>query len=155
MLQYGLQIYCIVLSPHPRQYPSSVLSCLDFMKSSCVTRMTASSTNLGAKVTITERGWLPHLPTNGTKQPTVQGGDSLYGWQKGEEEDVEFKLSLVKQFKKLLERKTWEGLEIHKANVDLLMNSKLDHYQPAVGRMVINNQVKDATLFNGWVIKVF
>ena len=58
-------------------------------------------------------------------------------------------LSLVKQFKKPLERQIWEGVEIHKANVDLLMNSKLDHYQPAVGRMVITNQVNDATLFNG------
>ena len=35
-----------------------------------------------------------------------------------------------------------EGVEIHNASVDVLMNSKLDHYRPAVSRVVITNEVR-------------
>ena len=69
-------------------------------------------------------------------------------FHKGEEQEVRFKLSLVKKFKRPLERQVWEGVEIHKADVDIVMNSKLDHYQPAVGRMTITNQVEEI-VYNG------
>ena len=69
-------------------------------------------------------------------------------FHKGEEQEVRFKLSLVKKFKRPLERQVWEGVEIHKADVDIVMNSKLDHYQPAVGRMTIINQVEEI-VYNG------
>ena len=69
-------------------------------------------------------------------------------YHQGEEQEVQFKLSLVKPFNKPLERQVWERVEIHQAQVDILMNSKLDHYQPIVGRMVITNQVRNGT-YNG------
>ena len=45
-----------------------------------------------------------------------------------------------------MERQIWEGVEIHNAygpHATILMNSKLDHYQPAVGRIVISNEVRE------------
>ena len=62
---------------------------------------------------------------------------------KGDHEDVKFKVNVVKSFKRPLERQIYEGVAIHNAKVDLLMNSKLDHYQPAVGRVVITNDVRN------------
>ena len=59
---------------------------------------------------------------------------------KGERsKNVQFQIDVVKGFKRPLERQIWEGVEIHRAKPDILMNSKLDHYQPAVGRMVVSN----------------
>ena len=55
----------------------------------------------------------------------------------GEEDDVVFKIDVVKCFKKPLERQIWEGVEIHSSTADIVMNSKQDHYGPAVGRMVV------------------
>ena len=44
-----------------------------------------------------------------------------------------------------MEREVCEGVVIRRgeAEVDLVMNSKLDHYAPAVGRMVIINGVRE------------
>ena len=46
----------------------------------------------------------------------------------------------LKRFRKPLERQVWEGVEIH---AGIPMNSKLDHYQPAVGRMMMRNSLDD------------
>ena len=54
-----------------------------------------------------------------------------------EESEVKFKFEVVKKFEKPLQRQVWEGVEIHSSGADILMNSKLDHYMPAVGRMVV------------------
>ena len=35
-----------------------------------------------------------------------------------------------------------EGVEIYRAKPDIMMNSKCDHYQPAVGRVVITNTIQ-------------
>ena len=56
------------------------------------------------------------------------------------EEEVDFKFEIARSFRKPLERQVWEGVEIHSSKCDILMNSKLDHYQPAVGRMVVEFQ---------------
>ena len=53
--------------------------------------------------------------------------------------DINFKVDVVKTFKRPMDRQIWEGVEIHGAKRDILMNSKLDHYQPAVGRIVITH----------------
>ena len=46
---------------------------------------------------------------------------------------------------KAMERQISEGVEIRhgEEDVDILMNSKLDHYAPAVGRMVMQRDVAD------------
>ena len=54
-----------------------------------------------------------------------------------EEENVQYRVDVVKAFKRPLERQVWEGVEIHSSSAGVLMNSKLDHYQPAVGRMTM------------------
>ena len=64
-------------------------------------------------------------------------------FHKGDQEDVKFKVNVLKTFKRPMERQIYEGVAIHNAKVDLLMNSKLDHYQPAVGRVVISHDVRN------------
>ena len=60
-------------------------------------------------------------------------------------EDVKFKLTLVDTFEKPMEREVCEGVMIRRgeAEVDLVLNSKLDHYAPVVGRMVMSNSVRE------------
>ena len=58
-------------------------------------------------------------------------------YHEGEESEVKFQFEVVKKFEKPLQRQVWEGVEIHSSGADILMNSKLDHYMPAVGRMVV------------------
>ena len=60
-------------------------------------------------------------------------------------EDVRFKLTLVDTYAKAMEREVCEGVVIRRgeAEVDLVMNSKLDHYAPAVGRMVMSSGVRE------------
>ena len=58
-------------------------------------------------------------------------------YHNGEEDNVQFQFEVIKSFKKPLERQVWEGVEIHSSREDIIMNSRLDHYQPAVGRMVM------------------
>ena len=63
-------------------------------------------------------------------------------YDKGDKEEMRFKVDIVKGFQKAFERQIWEGVEIHAAKPDVLMNNKLDHYQPAVGRVQITTQVR-------------
>ena len=56
-------------------------------------------------------------------------------------------MEVVKTFRKPLERQVREGIEIYGADVNtctcILMNSKMDHYQPAIKRIVFTNQLRD------------
>ena len=60
-------------------------------------------------------------------------------------EEVKFKMNLLYTCQKAMERQISEGVEIRRGEeeVDILMNSKLDHYAPAVGRMVMQREVAD------------
>ena len=58
---------------------------------------------------------------------------------KGDRKKVTFKVDVIGYHKKPLERQISEGVEIYRAKPDILMNSKYDHYQPAIGRMVVTN----------------
>ena len=53
------------------------------------------------------------------------------------------KFKIVHTYKKPMERQVREGVEIYGAQVDILMNSKLDHYQPAIKSIVFTNQLRD------------
>ena len=57
--------------------------------------------------------------------------------------NVVFKTSIVGQFKRPMERQICEGVNIYrvKTECDVLMNSKMDHFQPAVARVRISNQL--------------
>ena len=59
-------------------------------------------------------------------------------YHKYNEEEVEFQFDIVRAFKKPLERQICEGVEIHSSKCDIKMNSKLDHHQPAIGRMMMD-----------------
>ena len=61
-------------------------------------------------------------------------------YHKYDEDEVEFKFEVAKAFRKPLERQVWEGVEIHSSGSDIPMNSRLDHHQPAIGRMVVQFQ---------------
>ena len=54
--------------------------------------------------------------------------------------DVKLKLTLVDTYPKGLEREVCEGVWIH---LIVVMNSKLDQYAPAFGRMVLNSGVRE------------
>ena len=58
---------------------------------------------------------------------------------KGDRQRVDFKVDIVGSYKRPLQRQISEGIEIYRAKPDILMNSKYDHYQPAVGRMVVTH----------------
>ena len=61
---------------------------------------------------------------------------------KRDNESIDFKVDIIGIYKKPLERQISEGVEIYRAKPYILMNSKCDHYQPAVGRVVITNSIK-------------
>ena len=56
---------------------------------------------------------------------------------------TKFKVDVVKTFKKPLERQVREGVEILRADADDIMNSKLDHYLPAVRRATFSTILED------------
>ena len=60
-------------------------------------------------------------------------------------ENPEYKVSLVGSYPRPLQRQVMEGVLIRKYEIDnnVLMNSKMDHYAPAVGRMTISNAVNE------------
>ena len=56
-------------------------------------------------------------------------------------------MDVVKTFTRSMQRQVWEGVEIREASCDILMNSKQDHYAPAIGHLVVRRQVDDRV---GW-----
>ena len=60
-------------------------------------------------------------------------------------EEPSFKLSIACSHPRPLERQIWEGVLIRRGEKELniLMNSKLDHHAPAVGKVVIRNSAGD------------
>ena len=60
-------------------------------------------------------------------------------------EAPKYKFSIVQCCSKPLQRQIHEGVEIRRAenSCDILMNSKLDHYAPAVGRVIISRTVRE------------
>ena len=65
-----------------------------------------------------------------------------YTWER----NVEFKMEVTNSFRRPLERQVREGIEIYGADGadgNILMNSKMDHYQPAIRRIVFTNQLRD------------
>ena len=59
----------------------------------------------------------------------------------GEEAEVKFKMDVVKCYFRAMDRQISEGCFIQSPEADLLMNGKLDHMQPVVGRMVVSTAV--------------
>ena len=60
-------------------------------------------------------------------------------------ETPEYVLSVVGCHPRPLERQIWEGVLIRKGEreLDILMNSKQDHFAPAVGRVVVRHAIGD------------
>ena len=56
-----------------------------------------------------------------------------------------YNMSLVGVYPKPLERQIVEGVYIRKSEMEgnLLMNNKLDHFAPAVSRVIISNTLSD------------
>ena len=68
---------------------------------------------------------------------------AFYYHQDKEVDEVSYKLNLMYTCDKAMERQSSEGVEIRhgEGEVDIIMNSKLDHYAPTVGRMVMERGV--------------
>ena len=58
-----------------------------------------------------------------------------------EEGDVKFKFEVVRYYTRAMARQLGEGCYILGPEADILMNGKLDHCQPAVGRVTISTMV--------------
>ena len=60
-------------------------------------------------------------------------------------ETPEYCLSIVGCHSRPLERQIWEGVLIRKGEreLDILLNSKQDHFAPAVGKLVVRHAVRD------------
>ena len=56
-----------------------------------------------------------------------------------EREDVKFDIDIIGSFKRPLQRQIREGVEIINCKGDIIMNSKIDHFQPAINRMSFRN----------------
>lgn len=52
---------------------------------------------------------------------------------------AKFSMEIIKTFKTPLERQIREGVEISRANVGIILNSKIDHYQPGMRIMTFAN----------------
>ena len=54
-----------------------------------------------------------------------------------------FRMKVLKSYQRPLERQIAEGVIIHNLHVDadITMNSKLDHYQPAITRVTFTNEL--------------
>ena len=59
----------------------------------------------------------------------------------GEESEVKFKMEVVKCYSKAMDRQIGEGCFIQSPEAELIMNGKLDHMQPVVGRMIVSTAV--------------
>ncbi len=58
--------------------------------------------------------------------------------------NAQFKTSIIGHFKRPMQRQISEGVHIYryKSQCDILMNSKTDHFQPAVARVHITNTIE-------------
>ena len=59
----------------------------------------------------------------------------------GEEADVKFRMDVVRCYGRAMDRPIGEGCFILSPEADILMNGKLDHMKPVVGRMVVSTTV--------------
>ena len=73
-------------------------------------------------------------------------------YHQGNTDSMEVKVDVVTNFTRPMQRQVWEGVAIREESCDILLNSKLDHYAPVVGRMeerrevVHRPRVQDKTL---------
>ena len=51
------------------------------------------------------------------------------------EQDIKFRFNVIQAYRRPLERQVREGVEIIRAEADIMLNSKLDHYQPHMRRI--------------------
>ena len=58
------------------------------------------------------------------------------------------KVDVLKNFPRPMQRQVWEGVEIREVSCNILLNSKLDHYAPAVGHMEERREVLDRARVN-------
>ena len=59
------------------------------------------------------------------------------------ERDIQFKMDVIHTYKKPMERQVREGIEIYRNDAEIIMNSKLDHFQPAIRRIIFVNELED------------
>ena len=64
--------------------------------------------------------------------------------EKHEGQNASFKFSKIATFRKPLERQVREGKEILRMEADVMMNSKQDHYRPAIRRMAPTDLLEDS-----------
>ena len=69
-------------------------------------------------------------------------------YHQGDDTRMDVKVDVVKNFPRPMQRQVWEGVEIREVSCDILLNSKLDHYAPAVGHMEERRELVDRARIN-------
>ena len=62
-------------------------------------------------------------------------------YHQGNDTRMEIQVDVMKTFPRPMQRQVWEGVAIREVNCDVIMNSKQDHYAPAVGHMEERREV--------------
>ena len=55
------------------------------------------------------------------------------------EKKIDYKVDIIRSYRRPLERQIREGIEIVRTETDILLNSKLDHFQPGLRRMTFES----------------
>ena len=83
----------------------------------------------------------------GMRLPNTNQGNAfarhLLQYHQGDDDEMKVQVDVVKNFDRSMQRQVWEGVEIREVSCDILMNSKQDHYAPAVGHMEVRRDVVD------------
>ena len=56
-------------------------------------------------------------------------------------ENMRVQVDVIKNFPRAMQRQVYEGVEIREVSCDVLMNSKKDHYAPAVGHTEVRRDI--------------
>ena len=64
-------------------------------------------------------------------------------YHQGNDARMEIQVDVLKNFPRPMQRQVWEGVEIREVNYDVILDSKQDHYAPAVGHMEERREVVD------------
>ena len=63
--------------------------------------------------------------------------------QHHDNKETKFKFDIIKYNRTPLERQIREGVEIVRTRADILLNSKIDHFQPGIRKITFGNILDD------------
>lgn len=80
-----------------------------------------------------------HMNAIGNPEGHTSNAFARHIIEKHDGEETDFKIDVVRSYKKPLERQVREGVEIFRTEADNILNSKLDHFQPVMKRITFSD----------------